>query len=332
MKRITTVTGAVVLSTLLCTACGSADDATTSPAASSRLTIGIALPASSQAFWGGWTTAAQAEADAQGVDLVITDAGGDADTMNQDVQELIDQGVDGIAIAPVDPADNAEVVQAATSAGIPLITSNRTLDVAYGGAGGANPLVHTGFDDDQIGQLQGSLVVDSCADKNPCTVVLEQGTLGSSPQVLREQGLETALAAHPSITIVEKMTNDFDPDVAVGVTRELLERHPDVDVVLTQTDPEAVAATGVVAAAGKSDVIDVIGIGGSIDGIKSVQDGSLAGTVRVSAGEDGATSVRTLVALVRGTDVETAAGDRPTVVVPAVEVTAQNADDNLGDW
>ncbi|MBK8461058.1 MAG: substrate-binding domain-containing protein, partial [Micropruina sp.] len=80
---------------------------------------------------------AQAEAAKLNVDLTITDAKNDAQTTNDQVNTLIVSGIKGLAVASVDPTANKPTVQAATDAGIKMITSNRTLDMAYGGVGGA---------------------------------------------------------------------------------------------------------------------------------------------------------------------------------------------------
>lgn len=295
--------------------------------------IGIALPAGNQTFWTGWMRGAQAAADELGVEVTFTDAKNDAQTQNDQVNTLIVSGVDGIAMASVDPVANAIAVQAATDAGIPFITSNRTVDLDYGGQGGANPQIHTGFNDVQIGEKQAELVIAACEGVDPCNVVEEVGTLGSTPQVQRSEGLRNGLKGHDNIVIIDQRDNDFDPTKAVDVTQTILQAHPDIDVITTQEDPSAVAVVTVLKEQSKQGEIKVIGIGGSIDGVDAVAAGDMYGTVKVSSEEDGATSVRTLVALIKGetVDVDTS-GDRPTVVVPAVLVNQENAADNPGDW
>lgn len=111
-----------------------------------------------------------------------------------------------------------------------------------------------------------------------------------------------------------------------------------MNVLAVQTDPEALAAAKVLNEQGVADKIKIVSIGGSADGVKAVENGSLFGTVLVSANEDGGTSVQTLVDIIKGAkfDVDTT-GDQPTVVVPSVVVpsvvvTKENAADNPGDW
>lgn len=299
----------------------------------SAIKIGIALPAGNETFWTGWQRGAQTAADELGVEVTFTDARNDAQTMNDQINTLIASGVDGIAMATVDPQANAVAVEAAAEAGIPLITSNRSVDVAYGGADGNNPRVHTGFNDIQIGEMQAQLVIDACEDVDPCNVVEQVGTLGSTPQIQRSEGLRNGLEGNDNIVIIDQRSNDFDPTKAVELTQTILQAHSDIDVITTQEDPSANAVVTVLKEQGIGGDITVIGIGGSIDGVDAVEAGDIFGTVKVSSQDDGATSVRTLVAIIQGEAIEVDdSGDRPTVIVPATLVNKENAADNPGDW
>jgi ABC-type sugar transport system substrate-binding protein len=136
-----------------------------------------------------------------------------------------------------------------------------------------------------------------------------------------------------NVKIIDKQSNDFDPTKAVEVTQTLLQKHPKVDIMLAQTDPEAVAAARVIKEQGRQDGIKVIGIGGSIEGTAAVQSGELYGTVWVSAKQDATAAVETLVKILRKEQVTTATlGDRPTVEVSAVKVTKENVGQYPGEW
>lgn len=338
--RKTIVAVLATMSAVALTACSSG----TTPAASgsgatsgsaAKIKLGIALPAGNQTFWTAWIKGAQDEAAKLNVDLTITDAKNDAQTMNDQVNTMIVSGIKGLAVASVDPTANKPTAQAATDANIPMITSNRTLDMKYGGIGGANPILHTGFNDYQMGGFQGELLIKACADKNPCNVGLQVGTLGATPQVQREKGLMDKIASASNIKIVMRETNDFDPVKAADVTQTMLQKNKNIDFMLAQTDPEALAAATVLKEQGLDGKIGVIGIGGSKEGVEAVASGKMYGTVRVSGHDDGATSLDTLYAIVTGKGstlkVDTS-GDRPTVVVSAMIITKDNAAANPGDW
>ena len=149
--RKTLVATLATLTAVTLTACGggaatSAAPGGSAPAGGEKVKLGIAIPAGNETFWTSWIKGAQAEAEKLNVDLTITDAKNDAQTMNDQVNTIIVGGIKGLAVASVDPTGNKGTAQAATDANIPMITSNRTLEMAYGGVGAANPQVHAADD------------------------------------------------------------------------------------------------------------------------------------------------------------------------------------------
>ena len=336
--RKTLVATLATLSAVALTACSGTTPASTgssSGGSTEKIKLGIAIPAGNETSWTSRLQGAQAEAEKLNVDLTITDAKNDAQTMNDQVNTMIVGGIKGLAVAAVDTTANKSAAQAATDANIPMITSNRTLDLKYGGVGGANPIVHTGFNDYQMGGFQGDLLIKACEGKDPCNVALQVGTLGASPQIDREKGLMDKIASTPSIKIVMRETNSFDPVKAADVTQTMLQKSKDISFMLCQTDPEALAAATVLKEQGLEGKIGVIGIGGSKEGVEAVASGKMFGTVRVSGADDGGTSLRTLYSVVtnKGADLKVdTSGDRPTVIVDALVITKDNAADNPGDW
>lgn len=308
-------------------------DTTAGGGSTEKIKIGLALPAGNETFWTGWIKGAQDEAAKLNVELVISDAKNDAQTMNDQVNTMIVGGIKGLAVASVDPTANKATAQAATDAGIKMITSNRSLEMTYGGVGGTNPIVHTGFNDYQMGGFQGDLLIQACEGIDPCRVALQVGTLGATPQVNRSKGLKDKIAGQKHIQIVMEETNSFDPVKAADVTQTMLQKDKNLNFMLAQTDPEALAAATVIKEQGLEGKIGVIGIGGSLEGTQAVASGKMFGTVRVSGHDDGATSVRTITALVRGEEIKVdTSGERPTVIVDALVITKENAADNPGDW
>lgn len=336
-KAIRGVLAAAAVSTLTLAGCSSGEGA--APAADSGnadsgpLKIGIAIPTANQTYWTSWTNGAKDEAAKLGAEVTFIDGRNDAQTLNDQVNTLLVGGTKGIVIASVDPDANKVAVQAASGAGIPTITANRNVNMPYGGVDGADPKVHVGFNDVQIGELQAKLVVQACEGIDPCNVVEEVGTLGSTPQRDRTKGLANGIQSSPNIKIIEQRDNDFDPGKAIDVTQAVLQKHKDINVITTQEDPSAVAVVKVLKEQNRQNGIKVVGIGGSIDGVKAIEAGDLYGSVKVSAHVDGATAVQAIVDVVKKQPLKTEMlAGRPTVIVPAIEVTKDNAADNPGDW
>lgn len=335
--RIPRILATAGIGTLLLSAaaCSSSDDDTaTQASSSSNLTIGFAIPAANQTYWTAYQNGVKEAAAEMGVTVVFADAKDDANSQVEQVSSFLVSGVDGVVMAPTDTVGPIVALAAVSDAGLPLITSNRLLDTTYGGVGGALPEVHVGFDDVKLGELQGEMVVDACDGIDPCNVALLMATLGSSPQIQRTEGLHNVVDKATNIVMVDEQADDFDSQKAQDLTANYLQKYPDLNLIVSQYDEMAVASARVIADAGKSDQISVIGLGGSENGIAAVTDGTLLGTVWVSPTRDGVTALETIVHIIRGEALSTL-GDVngvPTVPVGAEKVTAANVADFPGEW
>lgn len=313
----------------------SAESSETSSSGGSDLTIGFATPTASETYWTAYVTGVEEKAEELGVDVTFTDARNDANTQLEQVNSLIVSGVDGIVLAPVDTTSLKSAGDAVNTAGIPLVTSNRALDMTYGDVSGDSPKLRVGFNGVAIGEVQGQLVVDACEGLDPCNVAMLLQPLGSTPQIERSEGAMSVIDQHSNIKIVAEQSDNNDANTAMDLTRTILQQNPDLNVVASQYDPSAIAASQAVQEAGRAEDVKVIGVGGSKDGIQAVESGALEGTVWVSPKTDGATALEVMVAILRGEDLESqieTINGRPTVPVELVGVTKENADAHPGEW
>lgn len=330
---------ALLTAVTLLAGCSSGDgtpDGQTEPGSagtSKTLMIGFAAPTASETYWTSYISGTEAKAEELGVSVNFTDARNDANTQLEQVNSLIVTGVDAIVLAPVDTTSLISAAQAAEEAGIPLVTSNRALDMEYGGPDGASPKFHVGFNDVEIGRVQGQLIADFCAELDPCDIAFLLQPLGSTPQIERSEGAAEVLSDHPNINIVTQQDSGNDPNKGMELTRTIIQQNPDLDLLVAQYDEVAVAAASAVKEAGLDDAIKLIGLGGSKNGIAAVESGDILGTVWVSPSTDGSTALQAVVDYLNGEtlDLETTS-DRPTVPVSLAGVTAENVADHPGEW
>lgn len=332
---VTAVIGTVLAMTAACSSESGTGASSSAGSDGKKLTIGFAVPAANQTYWTAYINAVKAKASDLGVEVVFADAKDDANTQTEQVSSLIVSGVDGIVLVPTDTVGPKAAVAAAADAKIPLITSNRILETTYGGVDGAVPSFHVGFDDVKLGELQGEMLIEACGDKNPCNVVQLMATLGSSPQVQRTQGLDTAIEGHKSVTILDRQADNFDANKAVELTSTYLQKYDHIDVLVSQYDEMATAAARTIKEAGRSDEIKVLGLGGSKNGIDAVTAGTLLGTVWVSPALDGTTALESMLAVLKGDAASLTTevvNGIPTVGVPATKVTKDNVANYPGEW
>lgn len=331
MKRSVPMALVAACAVMALAACGGGDSGDDG-SASSDISVGFAVPASNQTYWTAYINSVEEAAEELGVDVTFADAKDDANSQVEQVATFVTKQVDGIVLVPVDTTGPKAAVEATVDSGIPLVTSNRVLDTDYGGVDGAIPMVHTGFDDVAIGEINGDLLADACADLDPCSVVSLTANLGISVQVQRSGGQEAVIEENPNITVLASQPDDFDATKAADVTASWLQKYSDIDFLTCHYDEMCIAAADVLAEQGRDD-IGVIGIGGSKNGIAAVEDGTMAGTAWVSPVLDGRYALETIVAIINGESV--AAEDVngiPTVPVPAAAVTLDNVTDHPGEW
>lgn len=279
-----TMVGAV----LAVAGCGSSDDdgpvAETSgstPAAPMKIAF-----AATQAntFQAQQTAEARKWAAENNAELTVLDPGLDAQKQFTQIQDLVAQGtVDGVIIAALNGPALAPLVKQADAAGIasvavnyPLTNDYETTDPKVPGLSGLvwKPLAAAGAD---LAQQ----VTDACEGVDDCKAVY----LSISPTLPAEKAFyssfEAAIKQHPEITVLPQMGPTMGQrGPAVGLTQDLLQAHPDVDVIAA-TDPAVLGAEAALKKSNKqvgtgNGQIRLVGWGATTEGVKRVADGSWA--------------------------------------------------------
>lgn len=328
-KQIFVAASAVTL--LALSACSSSEADISDDQASDSLQIGFAIPTSKATYFTAYIDAVTERAEQLGVDVTFIFAEDDANAQNTQISDFATAGAQGIVLAPVSVDGNVTGVNELGDRA-KLITSNRFVEATYG-VDGANPLIHVGFSDYEIGRNAGELILTACEAKDPCNVIIQEGTLGSAPQIERTRGIEDVISAESSVVVLAKETNDFQQAKAIELTDQLLPQFETIDVIATHDDASAVGVSQSIAQA-QREGISVIGVGGSKDGIAAVESGELFGTVWVSPRQDGVLALEAMIAILRGETIAdiTDVDGRPTLPVPMAQVTGDNAADFPGEW
>ncbi len=104
-----------------------------------------------------------------------------------------------------------------------------------------------------------------------------KGISGASASRDRGQGFEQGLNSG-NIKVVATAVADFDRAKALNETTNLLQGHPNLKGIFAENDEMALGAIKALGARAGKDVM-VVGFDGTPDGLKAIQDGSLAATV-----------------------------------------------------
>ncbi|MFE7117638.1 substrate-binding domain-containing protein [Streptomyces sp. NPDC057654] len=277
----------------------------------SETKVGLSLSTLNNPFFVQLKAGAQAEAERSGVELTVTDAQNDASQQANQVQNFTSQGVKAMIVNPVDSDAAGPSVTAAGQADIPVVAADRGVDKAS---------VDTLVASDNVagGRLAAKTLAEQLNGEG--TILVLQGTAGTSASRERGQGFREGLKAYPGVKVAARQPADFDRVKGLDVTTNLLQAHPDVTGVFAENDEMGLGAVKALGAkAGKS--VKVVAFDGTPEGLKAVEDGSMAATVAQQPKELGRLAVRNAVRLTKGEKV----GE--SVKVPVKVVTAKNVAD-----
>jgi ribose transport system substrate-binding protein len=301
-KKITVAAAVVASLALTATACNSGSSS------SSSTKIGLSISTLNNPFFVQLKAGASAEAKKEGVTLTVTDAQNDASQQANLVQNFISQNVKAIILNPVDSDAAAPSVKSANKAKIPVVAVDRTVNKVT---------VATTVASDNIagGKLAAKTIADQLGGKG--SILVLQGTAGTSAANEREQGFTEGLQAYPGIKVVASQPADFDRTKGLDVTTNLLQAHSGITGIFAANDEMALGAIKALGSkAGKS--VKVVGFDGTPDGLAAVKAGTLSASVAQQPSELGKLAVQNAVKASKGEKVTN------PVKVPVKVVTSAN--------
>lgn len=183
-----------------------------------------------------------------GYKLIFDDAQQKQENQITAIRNFIQQEVDYIVLAPVTETGWDTVLQECKDAGIPVIIVDRMIDVS-------DDSLFTAWVGSNF-RSEGDKAVDWMETKfsgdEPLNIVHIQGTIGSSAQIGRTEGLEAGVAEHSNWNIVAQQTGEFTQAKGQEVMESVLKQNDDIDVVYCENDNEAFGAIDAIEAAGKT--------------------------------------------------------------------------------
>lgn len=258
---------------------------------SGEFKIGFSISTLNNPFFVTLNDGAEAKAEELGAELSVVDAQDNASKQASDVEDLIQQGVDLIMINPVDSEAVTAAVESANSAGIPVITVDRS-------AAGGEVVSHIASDNIAGGEMAGEFLV-SLVGEGALVAELE-GVPGSS--AARERGEGFNKIAADSLEVAAKQTANFNRSEGLTVMENILQSNPDITGVFAHNDEMALGALEAIEAAGKD--ITVVGFDATDDAVKAVEEGRLAGTIAQKPQMIGEMAVDAAVKSLNGEEVE----------------------------
>jgi ribose transport system substrate-binding protein len=162
------------------------------------------------------TEAAAKELPNVNVQFVMPDDG-TAATQKNDVDQLLAKGVQGIAISPVDPANQTQMLNDAASKAV-LLTQDSDAPLS-------NRVCYVGTDNHAAGLLAGKLMKEALPAGGK--IMLFVGKRDAQNAKDREQGIRDALKGS-NLQIIDVRTDDTDRAKAKANVADTLVKYPDI--------------------------------------------------------------------------------------------------------
>src|SRR5262249_11154422 len=243
---------------------------------------------------------AQEAADRLGVTLQVQAAEREIDVEKQMqiVENMIQTGIQALAITPSGSREIVSALVKATSAKIPIVVVDTRLDAGAASAAGVKTATFVGSDNYEGGKLAGDYLVK--ATGGAARVGVLEGIPGHETGDSRLRGFRDAVKAAPGMSVVASQPANWERDQGFNVFQNMLQAHPDIDTVFACSDLMALGALEATAAAGRAGPIRVVGFDGLDDAKKAIGGGRRGAWVAQFPGEWGRAAVEGGVKLVRG--------------------------------
>ena len=290
---------------------------TTASFAQNKPIIGVAIPAATHGWAGGfvyWANRTKGELEKQypGTQIIVKTAGSASEQANQ-VQDLVTANkIDTLIILPFESAPLTQPVAQIKAKGVFVTVVDRGLtDPAAQDAyvAGDNP----GF-----GKVAAEYMAKTMGGKG--NVVVLRGI----PTVIDNQRVDAFKAVmhlNPDIKILDAKHGNWNRDDAFKVMQDFLTRFKQIDAVWASDDDMAVGVQKAIEQAKRSDIKLVLGGAGSKEYIKKVMDGDKIVSANVTYSPSMIADAMKLTAAARVKGEKMAA----TSIIPSVLLTKENA-------
>ena len=253
--------------------------------------VGFSVSTLNNPFFVSLSEGGKAEAEKQGVKLVVVDAGDDAAKQTNDIEDLISRNVSVLIVNPVDSDAVAPAVQNAVSKGIKVISVDRVVN-------GVEVDCQIASDNAAGAKMATEYLVELIGEGAKAAEL--EGVPGASATIDRGAGFHEA--ADTALDVVASQTANFNRAEGMNVMENILQSCPEVKGVFAHNDEMALGAVEAVLASGKD--IKIVGFDATDDAVAAVKAGKMAATVAQKPELMGETAVQTAMKLINGETVE----------------------------
>lgn len=214
-----------------------------------------------------------------------------ATQVNQ-IEDLINQGVDGLIINPMDSNACLQVLEKAKAANIPVVLVDQGVEAGH------EDLYVTFISTDNLtgGKSAGERMVQELGGKG--NVIIVRGANGSQAGDDRADGFKAGIEGS-EVVMINEQAGDWVVDKAMQVTENMIQANDDIQGIFCCSDN---MLPGILQALTNNDIenVKIISFDGSEAGVGMIRDGSVLGTVAQFPDKIGSMGVENLLKAIAG--------------------------------
>jgi ribose transport system substrate-binding protein len=215
---------------------------------------------------------------------------GTAATQKRIIDDLLAKGVDAIAISPVDPENQTQLINDVVKQNVLVFTQDSD-------APKSDRACYIGTDNVAAGRQAGQLIKEALPQGGKIMVFV--GKLDARNAVERLQGIKEALQGS-NVTIIDTRTDDTDRVRAKSNVSDTLVRYPDVAALVGLWSYNGPAIISAVRDANKVGQVRIVAFDEEDETLAGVKDGSIYGTVVQQPYEFGYQAIKMMAAALGG--------------------------------
>ncbi|MDR1520843.1 MAG: sugar ABC transporter substrate-binding protein [Planctomycetota bacterium] len=227
------------------------------------------------------------------------------------VEDLITQGVAGLALAPCGAQELIPVMEKAAAAGIPVVLVDT--DAPWD-----KKLAYVGTNNLKGGNMAGEYMAGKMGGKGDVAFIT--GVMGHQTHIDRVGGAEAVFKKYPGIKIVAKQPANSERALAMSVMENILTSNPDLDFVFCTNAEMTMGAYEAIKAQGAS--AKLMGFDSATEVLTLIKDGEIDSLIAQSPYMMGKLGVEAVKKAIDGVKID------KVIDVPTGVVTK----DNVGDY
>jgi len=222
------------------------------------------------------------------------------------LEDLLTQGVDGVAVSPIDPSGQRDLLNE--------VAENTIYITHDSDAPFTNRVAYIGMDNYDAGRMAGQLIKEAIPEGGE--VMIFVGRLEQLNAKLRRQGvIDELMDREPdagrydepgepvegeNYTVLDTRTDGFDFAKAKGEAQDAINKYPDLKCMVGLFAYNPPLMLEAVKEAGKTDEIEIVAFDEEDGTLQGILDGHIHGTVVQNPYEYGYQSMKLLSELARG--------------------------------